>query len=62
MSPMVYPSYIAKARLVQDLCTGGELFDRIIAAGHYTEHDAKKLMYKLLGAVNHCHAKVPACV
>jgi calcium-dependent protein kinase len=43
--------------LVQELCTGGELFDRIIAAGHYTEHDAKKLMFKLLGAVNHCHAK-----
>jgi calcium-dependent protein kinase len=43
--------------LVQELCTGGELFDRIIDRGHYTEHDAKNLLYKLLTAVNHCHTK-----
>jgi len=43
--------------LVQELCTGGELFDRIIDRGHYTEHDAKQIMYKLLLAVNYCHEK-----
>ena len=39
--------------LVQVLCTGGELFDRIIDRGHYTEHDAKILLHALLLAVNH---------
>jgi len=43
--------------LVQELCNGGELFDRIIERGHYTEHDAKQIMYKLLLAVNYCHEK-----
>lgn len=43
--------------LVQELCTGGELFDKIIERGHYTEHDAKQIMYKLLLAVNYCHDK-----
>lgn len=43
--------------LVQELCTGGELFDRIIERGHYTEHDAKQIIYKLLLAVNYCHSK-----
>ncbi|OQS05504.1 calcium-dependent protein kinase [Thraustotheca clavata] len=41
--------------LVTELCTGGELFDRIIARGHYTEADAAKLVRKILGAVKHCH-------
>ncbi|KAH9099353.1 hypothetical protein Ae201684P_018369 [Aphanomyces euteiches] len=43
--------------LVTELCTGGELFDRIIARGHYTEADAAKLVRKILDAVKHCHDK-----
>jgi calcium-dependent protein kinase len=41
--------------LVQELCTGGELFDRIIARGHYSENDAAILVRKILLAVKHCH-------
>ncbi|EQC29453.1 CAMK/CDPK protein kinase [Saprolegnia diclina VS20] len=41
--------------LVTELCTGGELFDRIISRGHYTEADAAKLVRKILDAVKHCH-------
>ncbi|CAI5730401.1 unnamed protein product [Hyaloperonospora brassicae] len=41
--------------LVTELCTGGELFDRIIARGHYSEADAAVLVLKICDAVKHCH-------
>ncbi|KAG6622787.1 CAMK/CDPK protein kinase [Phytophthora cinnamomi] len=41
--------------LVTELCTGGELFDRIIARGHYSEADAAVLVRKISDAVKHCH-------
>lgn len=39
---------------VTELCTGGELFDRIIAKteskeGHYSERDAANIVHKILG-------------
>ena len=43
--------------LVQDLCQGGELFQRIATAGHYDESRAKPLMNQLFSAVRHCHSK-----
>ena len=41
--------------LVMDLCTGGELFDRITARGHFSEADAKGIMKTILGALEYCH-------
>jgi serine/threonine protein kinase len=41
----------SKMYLVLDLVTGGELFDRIVARGHYTELDASQLMVQVLGAI-----------
>ena len=41
----------SKMYLVLDLVTGGELFDRIVARGHYTELDASQLMVQILGAI-----------
>ena len=36
--------------------TGGELFDRIIAKGTYTERDASSLVRQILEAVDYLHS------
>jgi len=46
--------------LVTELCTGGELFERIInktksAEGHYSEQDACAVIKALLSAIEYCH-------
>mmetsp|Transcript_54394 Transcript_54394/g.126956 ORF Transcript_54394/g.126956 Transcript_54394/m.126956 type:complete len:510 (-) Transcript_54394:148-1677(-) len=41
--------------LVMELCTGGELFDRIIAVGTFTEVQAAILMRQILSAVFYMH-------
>ena len=41
--------------LVMELCTGGELFDRIIELGHLTEHQAAIIMQQILRAVYYMH-------
>ncbi|XP_047943517.1 calcium-dependent protein kinase-like [Salvia hispanica] len=41
--------------LVMELCAGGELFDRIIAKGHYSEKDASDLCRQIVNVVDHCH-------
>jgi len=42
--------------LVMEILTGGELFDRIIARGHYSEADARTLTITMLKAVNYLHS------
>ncbi|CAL4894182.1 unnamed protein product [Urochloa decumbens] len=41
--------------LVMELCAGGELFDRIIAKGHYTERAAASLLRTIVEIVHTCH-------
>lgn len=46
--------------LVTEICTGGELFDRIIqktqsSEGHFSEHDAAQLVCDILDAIGYCH-------
>ncbi|KAI5555419.1 hypothetical protein BDE02_19G079400 [Populus trichocarpa] len=41
--------------LVMELCAGGELFDRIVAKGHYSEKEAAKLTKNIIGVVEYCH-------
>jgi serine/threonine protein kinase len=36
--------------------SGGELFDRIIKKGYYTEEDAKKIVQDVLNAVAYLHS------
>ncbi|KAL6503021.1 Calcium-dependent protein kinase 17 [Orobanche hederae] len=42
--------------LVMELCAGGELFDRIIARGHYTERAAASLLRTIVQIVHTCHS------
>ncbi|XP_073006152.1 calcium-dependent protein kinase 10-like isoform X2 [Typha latifolia] len=42
--------------LVMDLCAGGELFDRIVQKGHYTERKAAELGRVIAGVVEACHS------
>uniref|UniRef100_A0A5B6ZB72 non-specific serine/threonine protein kinase n=1 Tax=Davidia involucrata TaxID=16924 RepID=A0A5B6ZB72_DAVIN len=41
--------------LVMELCKGGELFDRIVARGHYTERAAAIVTKTILEVVQVCH-------
>ncbi|MBA0696860.1 hypothetical protein Goari_003382 [Gossypium aridum] len=42
--------------VVMELCAGGELFDRIIQRGHYTERKAAALTRTIVGVVEACHS------
>ncbi|KAM7525339.1 hypothetical protein LguiA_015241 [Lonicera macranthoides] len=42
--------------VVMELCAGGELFDRIVKKGHYTEKKAAELARIIVGVVESCHS------
>ena len=41
--------------IVMDYCSGGELFDRIVARGHYSERDAAECFRVMMRTLAHCH-------
>lgn len=47
------PLYV---HIVMELCAGGELFDRIIQRGHYSERKAAELTRIIVGVVESCHS------
>lgn len=42
--------------VVMELCAGGELFDRIVERGHYTERKAAKLARTVVSVIEACHS------
>ncbi|KAL5205184.1 hypothetical protein ABZP36_033393 [Zizania latifolia] len=42
--------------VVMELCAGGELFDRIVRKGHYTERQAAELARVIVSVVESCHS------
>ncbi|KAA6399550.1 MAG: putative Calcium/calmodulin-dependent protein kinase type 1 [Streblomastix strix] len=54
--------YEDKLCLVMELVTGGELFDKIVDRGSYSERDASLLMLQMFRAVRYMHQKsIPYC-
>ncbi|CEM02372.1 unnamed protein product [Vitrella brassicaformis CCMP3155] len=41
--------------LVMEMCQGGELFDRLLDEGTFTEEDAARLLRQILSAIQYCH-------
>ena len=46
-----------KMNLVMELVTGGELFDRIVSKGSYSEKDAAEVIFTLCDALEYLHEK-----
>lgn len=42
--------------IVMELCSGGELFDRIVKRGHYSEKNAAQIIRTIVEVVQHCHS------
>ncbi|XP_073151313.1 calcium-dependent protein kinase 26-like [Henckelia pumila] len=42
--------------VVMELCGGGELFDRIVNRGHYSEKKAAELTRTIVGVIEACHS------
>ncbi len=43
--------------IVMEICSGGELFDRIKEQGAYSELDASKVLRQMFEGVNYLHSK-----
>jgi serine/threonine protein kinase len=51
----VYDDDPKKLYLVMELVTGGELFNKIVEIGSYSENIAKRLVKQMVSAVKHLH-------
>ncbi|KAL3323047.1 hypothetical protein AABB24_040248 [Solanum stoloniferum] len=46
-----------KIYIIQELVTGGELFDKIVHLGRLSEDEARRYFQQLIDAIAHCHSK-----
>jgi len=53
----VYQYQPRRYAMVMDLCTGGELFERIKSMGCFCERDAKKIVREILQALKYMHIR-----
>ncbi|KAL8272610.1 hypothetical protein Esti_003499 [Eimeria stiedai] len=44
-------------RLVMELCSGGELYERLAKKKKYSERDASRIARQMLAAINYCHQR-----
>ncbi|KAF1878002.1 hypothetical protein Lal_00041751 [Lupinus albus] len=47
---------VVAVHVVMELCAGGELFDRIVERGHYSERKAAKLARTIISVIESCHS------
>lgn len=47
--------------IVMEYAAGGELFDRIVKAGRFSEDEARFFFQQLLSGVAYCHSEVQHC-
>lgn len=55
-----------KLHLVTELCTGGELYDRVVEKSlspehHFSEYDAARILRNILEAIAYCHDEKNIC-
>lgn len=43
--------------IVMELCSGKEVFDKIVEEDYLTEAKVAKIIYKVISAINYCHTK-----
>lgn len=43
--------------IVTELCSGGELYDKVKTMKHMTDKEAAHIMHQILSVVNYCHSK-----
>jgi len=43
--------------LVTEYCAGGELFNKIVSLGQFSEHDAATLFKQMMNSLKYCNTK-----